>query len=163
MRKVQTLFFFIITLCIIILKIITDLHKSTWKMMLSIRMRKAWHQLRVSCFFAYNVSEVKTDQIDRSGFRVVSGHTKEILLIKIQTKTTFLWRKWTWSWNQSLAGMYVSTVLCVIFKQTKKYSSAIILVLRYKRSKFLKFHYCWKQSTIKFIFGGNSRMPDGIN
>ena len=44
-----------------------------------------------------------------------------------------------------------------------KYSSAIILVLRYKRSKFLKFYNCWKQSSVKFIFGGNSRMQDRIN
>ena len=27
----------------------------------------------------------------------------------------------------------------------------------------MKFHYCWKQSIIKFIFGRNSRMRDRIN
>ena len=39
----------------------------------------------------------------------------------------------------------------------------IILILKYQRSKFLKFHCCWKQSSIKFIFGENSRMQDRIN
>ena len=35
--------------------------------------------------------------------------------------------------------------------------------MRYKHSKFLKFHNCWKQYSIKFIFGGNSRLKDRIN
>ena len=33
-----------------------------------------------------------------------------------------------------------------------KYSSAITLVLRQTHSKFLKFHFCWKQNSIKFIW-----------
>ena len=71
-----------------------------------------------------------------------------VLLILVSTQREDLWQV---SWWEIQGWSALNDRLGVIVKaKLKKYSSAIILVLRYKHTKFLKFHYCWKQSRIEF-------------